>query len=143
MKGFLDFIAFCNPLFPGISAFLKSVKPDVKVWLIDPAGSTLFSYVKTGKLAAEGSSFIEGIGIGRITANFKQAKLDDAVRGSDRCVVVRGLKAGKAARRGMPLPLGWLWLCDQRHRHSSLCCVLLADAWVVCVGIVLPGKRWR
>lgn len=68
----------------GCSAFLKSKNPEVKCYLIDPPGSSLLHYVATGTLqASQGSSVQEGIGIGRITANFAQARLDGAFAGSD------------------------------------------------------------
>ncbi len=68
----------------GVAAFLKEKKPDVKVFLADPYGSSLYNYIKTGELKREGSSFIEGIGIGRVTANLEGAPIDDAVRIDDR-----------------------------------------------------------
>lgn len=68
----------------GITAFLKEVKPSVKTFLIDPDGSCLYEYLTNNVLKSSGSSFIEGIGIGRITKNFSQAKIDHALRGSDR-----------------------------------------------------------
>lgn len=67
----------------GVSSFLKSKDPKVQCWVVDCAGSSLYAHVTAGTLDAEGSSFLEGIGIRRITANFAQAKLDGAFRGSD------------------------------------------------------------
>ena len=69
----------------GISAFLKAVNPNIETYLIDPPGSVLFSYVNNDKVEVHNktSSVIEGIGIGRITANMKRARLDGAFCGSD------------------------------------------------------------
>lgn len=67
----------------GVARFLKEQKSELKVFLADPYGSSLYNYVKKGKLEREGSSFIEGIGIGRVTANLEGAPIDDAVRISD------------------------------------------------------------
>ncbi len=67
----------------GTSKYLKEKNPKVHVRLVDPAGSGLHSYVKTGELASSGSSITEGIGIMRLTANFKQAQVDDSVQVSD------------------------------------------------------------
>jgi cysteine synthase A len=68
----------------GISAFLKDQDPRVKCCLVDPYASVLFNYVNSNKIETSGgSSEIEGIGIGRITNNFKQAKLDKAMQCSD------------------------------------------------------------
>ena len=79
------FVASCGTggTLAGISSFLKQAKPGVKCFLIDPMGSVLFEYVSSGKVSATGSSEIEGIGIGRITDNFKHAELDGAFRGTD------------------------------------------------------------
>lgn len=44
-----------------------------------PQGSVLFNYIKHGKLErSDGSSITEGIGQGRVTANLKDAPIDDA-----------------------------------------------------------------
>src|SRR3546814_15441110 len=40
-------------------------------------GASLYSWYKTGKLAAEGTSITEGIGTGRITANLEGAPVDE------------------------------------------------------------------
>jgi len=68
----------------GVATFLKSKNPGVRTVLADPPGSALYEFVKTGELkSAGGSSITEGIGIGRITANFAGAPIDDALRISD------------------------------------------------------------
>ena len=67
----------------GVSTYLKSVRPSIKTFLIDPDGSCLHDYLLNHTLTSSGSSIIEGIGIGRITDNFKQAKLDGCLRGTD------------------------------------------------------------
>ena len=46
----------------------------------DPAGAGMYSYFKTGELAAEGSSITEGIGQSRITKNIEGAPIDEAYR---------------------------------------------------------------
>jgi cysteine synthase A len=67
----------------GISSYLKSKNDRIVCAVIDPPGSSLHNYVTTGSLDASGSSFTEGIGIRRITANFSRAKLDRSFFGSD------------------------------------------------------------
>ena len=54
----------------GVSRFLKSVCPRVATYLIDPTGSGLKCFVETGCFSSSGSCYIDGIGIGRKTANF-------------------------------------------------------------------------
>ena len=41
-------------------------------------GAAIYSWIKTGKLEAQGSSITEGIGQGRVTANLEGAPIDDA-----------------------------------------------------------------
>src|SRR3546814_14024260 len=46
-------------------------------------GASLYSWYKTGKLAAEGTSITEGIGTGRITANLEGAPVDEVFQVPD------------------------------------------------------------
>lgn len=70
--------------FAGVSEYLKSRRRAVRTVLVDPPGSSLFEYVRNGALKATGSgSITEGIGIGRITANLKDAPIDDAIHVED------------------------------------------------------------
>lgn len=74
---------------------LQEQNPKVKCYLIDPPGSGLYNRVTRGVMysreEAEGKrmrnpfdTITEGIGINRITENFKQACLDGAFRGTDK-----------------------------------------------------------
>ncbi|CAA2995722.1 cysteine synthase 2 [Olea europaea var. sylvestris] len=78
----------------GISRFLKEKNSSIKCFLIDPPGSGLFNKVTRGVMytreEAEGhrlknpfDTITEGIGINRLTKNFKLAELDGAFRGTD------------------------------------------------------------
>jgi cysteine synthase len=68
----------------GVATYLKTQRPQLRCVLADPPGSSLYSFVRTGTLAATGTgSITEGIGIARITANFKDAPLDAAVHIED------------------------------------------------------------
>ncbi|XP_024376683.1 cysteine synthase 2 [Physcomitrium patens] len=79
----------------GVSRYLKEQNPQVKCFLIDPPGSGLYNKVTRGVMytreEAEGKrmknpfdTITEGIGINRITENFKKAQLDGAFRGTDK-----------------------------------------------------------
>ena len=62
----------------GVSNYLKEKNKDIKVYLSDPKGSSLYNYIENGELKSEGGSITEGIGSSRITANFAEAKIDGA-----------------------------------------------------------------
>ena len=68
----------------GVAEFLKSRRGSVRCVLADPPGSSLYEYFRSGTLKATGgSSITEGIGIGRVTENLKDAPIDFAVHVPD------------------------------------------------------------
>ena len=67
----------------GVSSYLKEKNKDVKIYLSDPAGSSLYNYIENGELKGDGNSITEGIGSSRVTANFAEAKIDGAFSISD------------------------------------------------------------
>ena len=64
----------------GCGLGLKAFDERVTIALTDPHGAALFNYYAHGELRAEGSSVAEGIGQGRITANFEGLKIDHPYR---------------------------------------------------------------
>ena len=68
----------------GVSSFLKEKKKDIKIFLADPDGSSLFDHIENGELKSSGSSITEGIGSSRVTANFAKAKIDGAFKVTDK-----------------------------------------------------------
>ena len=71
----------------GNSKYLKEHIPNIKTYLVDPAGSGLDSFLKTGEFKATGSSITEGIGIMRETHNFSQSTLDGSFSIDDSILV--------------------------------------------------------
>ena len=71
----------------GISRYLKEKNPHTHIQLADPFGSGLHEYLKSGKFLSQGSSMTEGIGIMRLTANFKEAVIDDSVQVTDQDMI--------------------------------------------------------
>src|SRR5579864_2825301 len=70
--------------FAGVSEYLKSRRRAIRTVLVDPPGSSLYEYVRNGTLKSTGSgSITEGIGIGRVTANLKDAQIDDSLHVED------------------------------------------------------------
>ena len=68
----------------GVGAFLKSKNKNVRIVASDPMGAAMYSWFKRGELKSEGSSVTEGIGLGRVTGNVKDAPVDDAYQIPDR-----------------------------------------------------------
>jgi len=90
VEGKLDFlvsVAGTGGTIGGNSAYLKEKFPGIKVFLVDPEGSGICSYVQTGEFKSEGKSITEGIGIMRLVANFAKAKVDEAFTLPDQDVV--------------------------------------------------------
>ncbi|KAG5187667.1 putative cysteine synthase [Tribonema minus] len=78
----------------GVSAYLKERRRGIRVYLVDPPGSSLFNRVKFGVCYAAQQAeravrrhrydtLAEGIGLDRVTANFAKATIDDAFAISD------------------------------------------------------------
>ena len=67
----------------GVAIGLKTFNPKIQIAAADPMGASIYSWIKTGELHAEGSSITEGIGQGRVTANLEGAPIDDAFQITD------------------------------------------------------------
>lgn len=63
----------------GNSRYLSEKSSRLQTWLVDPDGSGIYQYLKTGQYVSSGSSFTEGIGIMRSVENFRQAKVNKAI----------------------------------------------------------------
>ena len=68
----------------GVGIALKEKNKNTIIAAADPEGAALYNYYKHGELKAEGSSIMEGIGQGRVTANLEGAPIDDAFQIPDR-----------------------------------------------------------
>ena len=71
----------------GNSRYFKEQRDEVEVWSVDPDGSGIYAFLKTGEYQSQGSSITEGIGIMRLVENFKQAKIDYAIKLPDRDLI--------------------------------------------------------
>src|SRR5580692_4327373 len=67
----------------GVAMALKAQNSKIRIAAADPLGAAIYSWIKTGKLEAHGSSITEGIGQNRVTANLEGAPIDDAYEISD------------------------------------------------------------
>lgn len=71
----------------GVSRFLKSKNPGARIVLVDPEGSGLHEWFHRGEIKAQGTSITEGIGIMRLTENFKLARIDESRRVNDHAMI--------------------------------------------------------
>jgi cysteine synthase A len=118
--------------FGGAATFLKERGGDsLRTVLADPQGSALYRWVKSGELKAEGpGSITEGIGIGRVTANLKEAPIDDAVHVTDaeavgmvyRLLREEGLFLGSAAGVNVAGALAVARALGPGHRVVTVLC---------------------
>jgi cysteine synthase len=67
----------------GVSGFLKSKKPEVRVIAVEPLSSPVISQKLSGQPIKPGQHHIQGIGAGFIPENLRLEALDDVVRVSD------------------------------------------------------------
>ena len=79
VDGFVSAIGTGGTL-AGVSLFLKSKDPKVKIAVADPEGAAMYSWFKHAKLASDGSSITEGIGQGRVSRYIEGAPVDEAYR---------------------------------------------------------------
>ncbi|HKY33350.1 MAG TPA: cysteine synthase A [Candidatus Polarisedimenticolia bacterium] len=67
----------------GAGRYLKERNPAVRILAADPMGSLYYNVVTSGEARAEGSSILEGVGIGRLPGIFDQEPLDGILRVTD------------------------------------------------------------
>ena len=86
MEGKIDYYAAgvgTGGTISGISKFLKEKNPKLKTFGIDPVGSILTEYHRTGKMAEAHSYLIEGVGEDIIPGNVKFQLIDEFVQVND------------------------------------------------------------
>ena len=142
----------------GLSRCFRERSPRTRIFLIDPPGSSLYSWVTGGALAPtpDPTRIAEGVGIGRLTANFKAAgDLDGAFAGRDQEMVDmahfllahEGLLVGpsaalnvcgavKAARGLPPGSTVATVICDGGERYRAR---LFNTAWLESEGLTAQG----
>jgi cysteine synthase A len=138
----------------GAGRYLKERKPDVKLIAADPMGSVYYNYMTRGEAKAEGSSVLEGAGIGRLPGIFNKEEIDEIVRVTDpeamasmRQIIRReGLFVGgtsglsvagavKVARSMGPGRTIITVLCDSGRNYMSK---IFNEAWMKAQGLAEP-----
>jgi len=101
----------------GVGKFLKENKPDVQIVAVDPIGSIVYEYFKTGKISSEATTYlIEGIGEDFIPENYELKYVDDMIQVEDkesfqmtrRILQEEGLYAGVSSGAAVVGALKWL-----------------------------------
>lgn len=67
----------------GVSGFLKSKRPEVRVIAVEPVASPVISQKLAGQPIKPGQHHIQGIGAGFIPGNLRLESIDDVIRVSD------------------------------------------------------------
>ena len=101
----------------GVGRYLKEKKPSVQVIAIDPVGSIVHEYFKTGKIATRPKTYkIEGIGEDFIPGNYDLSVLTDIIQVEDkesflmtrRLLTEEGLYAGISSGSAVVGALKWI-----------------------------------
>ena len=153
----------------GVGAALRARNPDVRLYLVDPPGSSLYNRVARGVMyarqEAEGrrtrhqvDTITEGIGINRLTANFARApRLDGAFKGSDAEAVAMarhlraadGLFVGSSAAMNAVGALRVALLLGPGHTVVTLLCdggarhlsKFWSDEYLAAAGLLPPPEQ--
>ena len=108
----------------GTSRYLKEKNPNLRVVLVDPPGSGLYSDGREGKFEGPGDSITEGIGIMRLTENFKRARVDEAMRLSDQAMIEMlyhlAREDGLVMGTSSALNVRAAWELARQHRGEGL-----------------------
>jgi cysteine synthase A len=139
----------------GVSMALKERRSDITIGIADPGGAKLYDWYTRGELSTEGSSVMEGIGQGRVTANLEGVEVDEAFRIDDaealdilfRLTEEEGMCLGgsaginiagavRLARKMGPGHTIVTILCDYGNRYQSK---LFNPAWLKEKGLPVPG----
>lgn len=118
----------------GVSQYLKSKNPKIHIRLVDPMGSGLHQYLTSGLLKSEGSSITEGIGIMRLTENFKKAMIDDSMSIDDQRMISMlyflaekdGLLVGTSA--ALNVMGSFLYALENKHTGKKIVTILCDSA---------------
>lgn len=111
----------------GVGKYLKENKSDAQIVAVDPVGSLVYDYFKTGKMVPAHTYKIEGIGEDFIPANYDFSVVDDMVKVEDKesFVMTRRLLTEEGIYSGV----------------SSGSAVVGALRWIKSQGDAMKGKK--
>lgn len=116
----------------GTAMYLKEKNPNIRVIGVDPIGSILHEYFKTGKMGEAHGYKIEGIGEDIIPKNIDFSKMDDMIQVDDkeshqmtrRLLLEEGLFVGVSAGAAVCGAIKWA----KQHKGRKRIIVLLPDS---------------
>ena len=120
----------------GVGKYLKEHKPSVQVIAVDPIGSIVYEYFKTGKMQTLPKTYkIEGIGEDFIPKNYDLSVIDDMVQVEDResflmtrdLLTKEGLYSGVSS--GSAVVGAMKWIKGQGEKfHKKHVLIILPDS---------------
>ena len=117
----------------GIGKYLKERKPSVQIIAVDPVGSIVYDYFKTGKMQALPKTYkIEGIGEDFIPKNYDLSVIDDMVQVEDKesflmtreLLTKEGIYAGVSSGSAVVGAIKWLKSQGDRFKGKNALIVL-------------------
>lgn len=118
----------------GIGRYLKSKNPNIQIVGVDPIGSILYDYFKTGQMSEAHTYKIEGIGEDFIPSNYDFSVIDEMVKVTDkesflitrRLVREEGIFVGVSG--GSALAGALTYIKQQRWGEDKRVVVILPDS---------------
>lgn len=109
----------------GVAKYLKAKNPKIKVLAVDPVGSIVYDYYKTGQPGRPRLYQIEGIGEDFIPKNYDLSLIDDMVQVNDeisfslmkRLIKEEGILAGASSGAALAGALKYL---DQNRSYKNI-----------------------
>jgi cystathionine beta-synthase len=120
----------------GVGRYFKEQKPAVKIVAVDPVGSIVYDYFKTGKFNVQPKTYkIEGIGEDFIPKNYDLTVVDDMVQVEDKesflmtreLLTKEGLYCGVSSGSAVVGALKWVRAQGEAMRGKNVL-VLLPDS---------------
>jgi cystathionine beta-synthase len=117
----------------GVGKYLKEKKPSIQVIAVDPVGSIVYDYYKTGKLQTLPKTYkIEGIGEDFIPKNYDLSVIDDMVRVEDKesflmtreILTKEGIYAGISSGAAICGALRWAKSQGDAYRGKNILTIL-------------------
>lgn len=117
----------------GVGKYLKEKKPSVKIVAVDPVGSIVYDYFKTGKMQTLPKTYkIEGIGEDFIPKNYDLSVIDDMIQVQDKesfimtrdLLTREGIYSGISSGSAVCGALHWIKSQGDKYKGKNVLVVL-------------------